>query len=346
MARLPGQILADHTTLRVGGPADAWVTATSGSELRDVVRELDASGTPVLILGGGSNLLVDDAGFRGTVVQVATGGVDLIAEASDDVVIRVAAGECWDDLVAQAVAQGWAGVEALSGIPGLVGATPVQNVGAYGQEVAQVVEVVRALDRVTGHEVDLAADVCGFGYRTSRFKDEPDRWLILGVDLRLPRSSSGRVTYPELARDLGVQIGDAAPLADVRTAVLGLRAGKGMVLDADDHDTWSAGSFFTNPIVPVDVAMALPEECPRYPAEAGVKLSAAWLIARAGIERGFAIDESSRARISMRHTLALTNRGSASAEDVLDLARAVRSRVRDTFGITLEPEVRLVNCSL
>ncbi len=340
------RILAEHTTLRVGGAADSWVIASSDADLCAAVRQCDADGVPVLLLGGGSNLLVADDGFRGRVVQVATQGREVVEEGEDSVTIRLAAGEVWDDVVLWAVGHGWTGVEALSGIPGLVGATPLQNVGAYGQDVAQTVTSVRALDRTTCDVVELSETECGFGYRTSRFKADPDRWVILGVTMRLGTSGTGRIAYPELARELGVAVGDPAPVQATRDAVLRLRGRKAMLLVADDHDTWSAGSFFTNPIVPVDVAMSVPEDCPRYPAESGVKLSAAWLIAHAGIEPGFGLRPDTVARISSRHTLALTNRGGATAEDLLDLARAVRDLVRDMFGITLEPEPRLVNCSL
>lgn len=338
--------LAEHTTLRVGGPADAWVVADSAADLCDAVRRCDTGGVPVLILGGGSNLLVADDGFRGQVVQVATRGREVLDETDGSVTLRLAAGEGWDDVVAFAVDRGWVGIEALSGVPGLVGATPVQNVGAYGQDVAQVIVAVEALDRSTGRVVEIPAEECSFGYRTSRFKADPDRWVILTVTMRLGTSGLGRVAYPELARQLGVAVDDTASVAAVREAVLSLRGRKAMVLDADDPDTWSAGSFFTNPIVAAEVAESLPEECPRYPADSGVKLSAAWLIAHAGIEPGFGVSESARARISSRHTLALTNQGGATAADILELARTVRARVREAFGIDLEPEPRLVSCSL
>lgn len=340
------RVLSAHTTLRVGGAADSWVVAHAEEDLCDAVRECDAAGVPVLLLGGGSNLLVSDDGFRGQVVQVATRGREVLAEADESVTVRLAAGEVWDDVAAWAVTNGWTGIEALSGIPGLVGATPVQNVGAYGQDVAQTIVTVEALDRAAGDVVRLSAAECGFGYRTSRFKEDPDRWAILAVTLRLGTSGSGRLAYPELARELGVAVGDAAPVTAVREAVLALRTRKAMVLDPADHDTWSAGSFFTNPIVPADVAARLPEDCPRYPADSGVKLSAAWLIAGAGIEPGFGLGADAPARVSTRHTLALTNRGSATARDLLELAREVRARVRGRFGIELDPEPTLVGCSL
>ncbi len=335
--------LAQRTTLRVGGAAQDWVTATTEAELVDAVARADSRRTPVLLLGGGSNLLVSDEGFPGIVVEVATRGV-VLDEEPDQVDLRIAAGEPWDDVVALAVRRGWSGVEALSGIPGRVGATPVQNVGAYGQEIASVVREVRALDRTTGRIATMAAPECGFGYRTSRFKAQPDRWVVLEVGLRLGVGGLGIARYGQLADALGVQVGDVAGVHAIRDAVLGLRRGKAMVLDDADHDTWSAGSFFTNPVVD-DGAEQVPVSCPRYPAAGGVKLSAAWLIEHSGVGRGFRLP-GSQAAISTRHTLALTNRGGATAAQVVELARAVRQAVADRFAIVLEPEPRLVGVSL
>jgi UDP-N-acetylmuramate dehydrogenase len=336
--------LSEHTTLRVGGPARDWVVARTEDELVDAVRRLDAGGEPVLLLGGGSNLVVSDAGFAGTVVQVATRGADA-QEADDRVHLTLAAGEPWDDIVSRAVAHGWAGIEALSGIPGLVGATPVQNVGAYGQDVGQVITAVRALDRPTGAVRELSAADCAFGYRTSLFKREPDRWVVLSVTMALADGGRGTVGYAELAATLGVPVAGVADISAIRGAVLALRARKGMVLAEHDHDTWSAGSFFTNPVVTPDVAAGLPDDCPRYPAEAGVKVSAAWLIERAGVGRGYALP-GSHAAISTKHTLALTNRGGATAAEIMELARAVQQQVQQAFGIALVPEPRLVGLSL
>ena len=254
MAELPIRLLSDHTTLRLGGPARDWVRATTEDALVDAVRRADGADEPLLVLGGGSNLVVADEGFDGTVVEVATSGVHADAEDDDPtcggVVVHVAAGESWDDFVATAVERGWVGVEALSGIPGSVGATPIQNVGAYGQEVAQTITRVRVWDRrLNGIRTFAAAD-CGFGYRTSRFKADPSRHVVLDVTFQFRQGELGApVAYAELARTLGVEPGTRAPMADVRRAVLGLRAGKGMVLDPADHDTWSAGSFFTNPVL-------------------------------------------------------------------------------------------------
>jgi UDP-N-acetylmuramate dehydrogenase len=337
--------LAELTTLRVGGPAAEIVEAHDEQSLVEAVRAADASGTPALVVGGGSNLVVSDHGYPGTVVVVRTRGIAVEADTCGGAWVTVAAGEPWDDIVARAVAEDWAGLEALSGIPGSTGATPIQNVGAYGQEVAQTIARVRTLDRATGALRTFTAADCGFGYRTSRFKAEPGRHLVLDVAFQLRLSATSEpVRYAELARALGVEVGDRAPLAEVREAVLALRRGKGMVLDDTDHDTWSVGSFFTNPVLPPDAAAALPADAPRYPAPDGrVKTSAAWLIEHAEVPRGFTVGG---AAVSSKHTLALTNRGSATTADVVALAREVRARVRAAFDVDLEPEANLVGCSL
>lgn len=344
----PTRLLGDHTTLRLGGPAARWVTATTEAELVSAVSAADAAGEPVLVLGGGSNVVVADDGFPGVVVQVATTGIapDVEDDAScGGVMVTVAAGENWDALVAAAVDRGWVGVEALSGIPGAVGATPIQNVGAYGQEVSQTIASVRAWDRTDGRVHTFANADCGFGYRHSRFKAEPGRYVVLDVTFQLAQGTLGApVGYAELAGRLGVEVGERAPLADVRRTVLGLRAGKGMVLDAADHDTWSAGSFFTNPVV--DPA-AVPAGAPGWPQSDGrVKTSAAWLIERAGFSKGYGLDQGAPMRLSSKHTLALTNRGGATTADLLALARALRDGVEAAYGIRLVPEPVLVGCSL
>lgn len=343
--------LAGYTTLRVGGPAERFVRATSTDRVIDAVSECDARGEPVLVLGGGSNLLVADEGFPGTVVRVDTRGLTVEAEdPCGGATIRVAAGEPWDGVVAAAVEHGWAGVEALSGIPGSTGATPMQNVGAYGQEVSETIASVRTWDRQQGRVRTLAAADCEFAYRHSRFKEERyrggPRFVVLEVTFQLRLADlSGPIRYPELARTLGVEVADRAPLARVRDAVLALRRSKGMVLDPDDHDTWSAGSFFTNPLLDADQAARLPEDAPRWTADGGrVKTSAAWLIERAGFGRGYGLPGP--AALSTRHTLALTNRGSARAKDILELARTVRDGVREAFGIELQPEPVLVGLAL
>ncbi|MBE9940304.1 UDP-N-acetylmuramate dehydrogenase [Cellulosimicrobium cellulans] len=385
--------LAELTTLRVGGPADRYVEAHSEAELLEIVRAADEAGEPLLVVGGGSNLLVGDEGFGGVVVRDLRRGITVDAEDScGGASFHAPAGQDWDELVARAVAEEWVGVEALSGIPGTVGAAPVQNIGAYGQDVAGVVSTVRVWDRARSRVRTLALGELAFGYRTSLLKrsmhvdagagsDDDGPWypsprhvvLDVGFQARLG-SLSAPVAYPELARTLGVQVGDRAPSADVRAAVLALRARKGMLLDGvgpdvdpaagPDHDRWSAGSFFTNPVVPAEQADLLPADAPRYPVRTAtptrttgpslgeidptlVKTSAAWLIEHAGFTKGFGVHgPSSLARLSTKHTLALTNRGGASAEDVVELARAVRDGVVEAFGVELVPEPVLVGVAL
>ena len=335
--------LSGLTTLRLGGPARELVRATTEDELLAAVRRADEAGTPVLLVAGGSNLVVADHGFDGTVVHVATRGVTAAGDLCGGAMVTVAAGEPWDPFVERAVGEGWVGVEALSGIPGSVGATPVQNVGAYGQEVADTVASVRCWDRVDRVQRTFAAADCGFGYRTSRFKQDPDRHVVLDVTFQLRLGDlSAPVRYAELARTLGVEVGARAPLAAVREAVLGLRRGKGMVLADGDHDTWSAGSFFTNPFL--EPGTSLPDGAPRWEQPDGtVKTSAAWLIEHAGFTKGYGND---RVSLSTKHTLALTNRGSARTEDLLALAGEVRRGVHDAFGVWLVNEPTLVGCSL
>ncbi len=339
----PAPHLSSYTTLRVGGPARRFVTATTTDAIIDAVSDCDARNEPVLLLSGGSNLLVGDEGFDGTVVRVATRGITVDSgTACAGVSLRVAAGEPWDELVAHAVDHGYVGIEALSGIPGSTGATPVQNVGAYGQEVAETVATVRTWDRQEGRIRTLAAADCEFGYRTSRFKQERfrggPRYVVLEVTFQFRLGDLGApVRYAELASTLGVEIGGRASLAAVREAVLRLRTRKGMVVDDTDPDTWSAGSFFTNPVLTADEAAALPAAAPRWPLPDGrVKTSAAWLIEHAGFTRGHGLPGP--ASLSTKHTLALTNRGTASASDLVALAREVRDGVRTAFGVTLEPE--------
>ena len=340
--------LAPLTTLGLGGPARRLVTVYDEQSVVDVVRAADADGEPLLVLGGGSNVVLPDEGFPGTVVRIAVHG--LCAEASDGrVLLAAAAGEDWDGLVAHCVGEGLAGVEALSGIPGLVGASPVQNIGAYGQEVAQTVVAVRALDRASGKVVDLAPQECEFSYRHSAFKGNPARWVVLGVTFSLtPSELCEPVRYAELARRLGVEVGDRAPLGEVRGAVLELRRGKGMVLDAADPDTHSAGSFFTNPLLTapeLDRLLARTDAAPPTWPDAGgrTKVSAAWLIERAGFGKG-AFDGP--VGISSKHTLALVNRGGATTADLRRVAAAVRDGVREAFGVELVPEPVFVGAPL
>jgi UDP-N-acetylmuramate dehydrogenase len=350
--------LADLTTLRVGGPADSLVEASSEAEFIEAVRTADATQTPLLVLGGGSNLLVSDDGFAGTVVRDDRHDLSV----QDDgmcggVSITMSAGMPWDNVVARAVDEGWVGIEALSGIPGSTGATPVQNVGAYGAEVADWTALVRTWDRHENRVRSLARIECQFGYRDSLLKRTmrglgPDgrtwrptpRYVVLDVTMQMRFGTlSSPIRYAQLAQTLGIEVGQRAPMVDVRAAVLELRASKGMVLDSGDPDTFSAGSFFTNPILSPDAAAGLPGDAPRFPAGAGhpdgyVKTSAAWLIEHAGFGRGFAIGADARASLSTKHTLALTNRGNARADDVVALARAVRDGVREAFGVDLVPE--------
>ena len=343
--------LSALTTLRVGGAADSMVIAETEAELIDAVATADAAGQPVIVLGGGSNVVVADAGLPGTVVVVRTRGIEVTTDACSGAWVRVAAGEPWDDLVARAVAEGWFGLEALSGIPGLTGGTPIQNVGAYGQDVADTIARVTAYDRVTRRLEVLAAGDCGFGYRSSRFKSDPGRHVVVSVEFQLRLGDlSAPVGYAELADRLGVLEGERAPDPQVRSPVVQRRRGKGMERDPADHDTWSVGSFFTNPVVPVD---AVPEGAPAWPVGASgmdaddqglAKTSAAWLVERAGFPRGY--PEGGAARVSTKHTLAITNRGGATASDVIALARTIRDGVRDRFGIQLVPEPVLLGCSL
>jgi UDP-N-acetylmuramate dehydrogenase len=346
--------LADYTTVRLGGPARAFVRAETERELIDAVRTADAAGEPVLILGGGSNLVVSDEGFDGTVVQVATRGV---SRDGGPGVLTVAAGEDWDAVVARSVAEGLAGLECLSGIPGLAGATPIQNVGAYGQEVAETITAVRTYDRVTGQISIFPNERCGFGYRTSVFKrDDARRHVVLSVTFRLAvQSVSAPVRYAELAAALGVEIGERVANPMVRSAVMNLRRGKGMVIDAADPDTRSAGSFFVNPVLDgaalAAVEAAARARCgtgtrvPRFDAGDGlVKVPAAWLIERAGFGKGYSLGNG--ARISSKHTLALVNQGGASAADLITLAREIRDGVRQRFGVELVPEPVLVGAEL
>ncbi|MEJ7634535.1 UDP-N-acetylmuramate dehydrogenase [Aeromicrobium sp.] len=337
--------LAELTTLRLGGPARSVIDATSEEQLLAAVRVADEAGDPMLLVAGGSNLVVADDGFDGTVIRVLTRGMTVSSDACSGAMVTVAAGEPWDGVVARAVEEGWVGVEALSGIPGSTGATPIQNVGAYGQEVAQTIATVRAYDRFEGKVRTIHAVDCGFGYRHSRFKAEPQRWLVLSVAYQFRLGDLGApVAYAELARALGIEIGQRAPSAEVREAVLALRRGKGMVLDPADHDTWSAGSFFTNPLLTADQADVLPAGAPRFTQPDGtVKTSAAWLIDHAGFAKGHGSDHAS---LSTKHVLALTNRGGASTSELLGLAREIRDGVRTTYGITLVNEPVLVGCVL
>ncbi len=344
--------LSELTTLRLGGPPARLVEIDSDSALLELVRGADAAGEPLLLLAGGSNVVAADAGVDATVARVMTRGVEGLHMADGRVRLNVAAGEDWDALVAACVADGLAGIEALSGIPGSVGATPIQNVGAYGQEVADVLVSVRAMDRVSGELHDLETEECLFDYRTSVFKRDPGRWLVLGVSLALePTGMSEPIRYAELAARLGVDLGTRAPVAEVREAVLALRRGKGMVLDPGDPDTVSAGSFFTNPILRARDFEAFAQRAaerlgadgrpPGWAVEPrSVKTSAAWLIERAGFRRGYGNPDG--IAISSKHTLALTNRGAGTTAELVALAREIAAGVEDAFGVSLVPEPAFV----
>ena len=326
--------LAPLTTLRLGGPARTLLEARTDDEVVEAARTAD------LILAGGSNVVIADEGVPGTVARIVTRGVE-----RDGARLTVAAGEEWDPLVAMCVDEGLQGFECLSGIPGSVGATPIQNVGAYGQEVAETVESVRAFDRQTGRVEDMTPADCGFVYRGSVFKYH-DRRVVLSVTFRMREAAeSGPLRYAELARTLDVPLGGSVPLADVREAVLTLRRGKGMVIDPADPDSVSAGSFFTNPILEPGAYDALRDHAaplvpPAWPeADGRIKTSAAWLIERAGFERGYG---KGRVGISTKHTLALVNRGGATTAELMALAREIAAGVRERFGIGLHPEPVLV----
>jgi UDP-N-acetylmuramate dehydrogenase len=351
-------MLSDLTTAAVGGPAGTYVEARTETEIIEAVRAADAAGDQLLIIGGGSNLLISDDGFPGTVLKIASEGFAVSAEDScGGVSVVVQAGHNWDAVVKHAVLHAWSGIEALSGIPGATGATPVQNVGAYGADVSQTIAAVRTWDRERNAVKTFTNSELKFGYRDSILKqttvDGSPRYVVLTVEFQLPLGRmSAPIRYAELARVLGVEQGQRAYSNDVRREVLRLRASKGMVLDPADRDTYSTGSFFTNPIVPSSVADGLPEDAPRYPggSDGLIKLSAAWLIDQAGFGKGFGLEEGSvsggRASLSTKHTLAITNRGSASAADMVAIAREVRAGVVGRFGIELHPEPLLIGLTL
>jgi UDP-N-acetylmuramate dehydrogenase len=361
-----GVPIAPLTTMRVGGPVARLVTVESTYDLVDAVREVDDADEPLLVVGGGSNVVMSDEGFPGTVVHVRTEGVRVeSADLCGGANVRVEAGTSWDDLVARAVTEGWAGVEALSGIPGSTGATPVQNVGAYGQEVAQTITQVRVWDRVDQQVRTFTNLDCGFTYRHSLFKGTQyrgtGRYVVLEVVFQLEIADLSRpIGYADLARQLGVEVGERVPLGDTREAVLEQRRLRGMVLDPADHDTWSCGSFFTNPVLTVGEFADLESRAhtvlgpdaspPRFADPHGnVKTSAAWLIDKAGFAKGYALPGASGpapAALSTKHTLAVTNRGSASASDIVELARHIRDGVERSFGVRLVNEPVLVGLEL
>lgn len=337
--------LAQYTSLRVGGPAQKFIHATTEQELIEAVKNSDKSGEPVLIIGGGSNVLIGDQGFNGTVIRVETKGNSYQFDACSGGMITVNSGENWDEFVQWIISKGFADVETLSGIPGTVGGAPIQNIGAYGHEVCEVIARVRTWDRKINAIKTFTNQDCEFGYRTSRFKREKDRYVVLDVTFQLRKGEmSLPIKYQELANYLGVQLGDRVLVEDVRRAVLALRAAKGMVLSESDPDSWSAGSFFVNPILSAELAAKLPSDAPRWQqADGRVKTSAAWLMEKSGVRKG---EEHEGARVSTKHVLALVNSGNAKASDIAELAKSARAQVKKVFGITLEPEVHFVGLSL
>ncbi|TFD50091.1 UDP-N-acetylmuramate dehydrogenase [Cryobacterium sp. Hh11] len=381
--------LSTLTTFRVGGPPAARVAPVTEQDLINETLVVWGMDENWLLLGGGSNTVVADDGFDGIVIHVVTRGIQVLDDSSeadaagagpaDRVRLRVQAGEPWDELVAYAVQHGWAGIEALSGIPGSCGAAPVQNIGAYGQEISDSLVAIDFLSYETGEVERLERAELGLGYRTSVLK-QGLRGVVLAIELELHDTAAEAsvlgstlgqpLKYAQLAGALGVQLGDRVPLQTVRDTVLALRAGKGMVLDPSDPDTYSAGSFFTNPIVTEAFARSLPATAPQWPMTTElpdrvipieeylgvgpipgaepvrlVKLSAAWLIEQSGVSRGFRLP-GSKAAVSSKHTLALTNTGGATAEEVAQLARYVLGRVQAEFGVNLQPEPVLVGLTL
>lgn len=338
--------LAGHTTLRLGGPARRLLRAGTAAEVIDAVRVADVEHEPLLVLGGGSNVVVADAGFDGTALLLEPTGRRLDRLDGETVLLTAEAGEDWDDVVAGCVADGLGGLECLSGIPGRLGATPVQNVGAYGVEISDLLVDVDLYDRAAASVRRVPAAGLGLGYRTSMLKHTNAAVVLRARFTLCPDGRSAPLRYPELAATLGVPVGARVPAQRAREAVLALRRAKGMVLDPADHDTWSVGSFFTNPVLSdADVTPAL-DGVARWAARPGyTKLSAAALIERAGFSRGHP-GPGGRVALSGKHTLALTNRGPGTTEDLLTLARWVREAVRAVFDVVLEPEPVLVGCFL
>lgn len=335
--------LNKYTSLRVGGPAKKIVNVSTEEQIIAAIEE--AGDSPILVIGGGSNVLVADTGFEGTVIHIANNQAKSEVDACSGATLTIGAGEDWDTFVATTIARGFAGLETLSGIPGTVGAAPIQNIGAYGHEVSEFITRVRTYDREKKAIKTFTNAECEFEYRNSLFKKNPGRYIVLSVQFQIRRGEvSTPITYAELAKKLGIAVGEKAPVVDTRKAVMELRAAKGMLLNPDDKDSWSAGSFFTNPIVSSEIASALPEGAPKWPMSDGrVKTSAAWLIENSGITKGHA---HGGAQVSTKHVLALTNSGSATAAEICELAREVRASVEAKFGITLEPEVNLVGITL
>ena len=335
--------LSKYTSLRVGGPAAKIVQVATEAEIIAAIEE--AGDTPILIMGGGTNVLIADKGFDGTVIRISNNSVQSEVDACSGATLTIGAGEDWDTFVQTTIDRGFAGLETLSGIPGTVGAAPIQNIGAYGHEVAEFITRVRTYDRKIKEICTFTNSQCEFTYRNSYFKAHPGRYVVLDVQFQIRIGEmSDPITYLELAKKLGIEPGDKAPVVATRAAVLELRASKGMLLSPEDHDSWSAGSFFTNPIISQQAADALPNAAPKWPLNDGrVKISAAWLIENAGMHKG---DEVGGARISTKHVLALTNSGDATAADIAELAKRARVHLKEIFGITLEAEVNLIGIEI
>ncbi|MFM8627320.1 MAG: UDP-N-acetylmuramate dehydrogenase [Candidatus Nanopelagicus sp.] len=339
------EALSNFTTLKVGGPAQKILHAQTEDELIEFVKTADQAGEKLLILGGGSNLLISDAGFAGTVIKVESSGSSLDYDPCSGGMIEVSAGEEWDKFVALTIEKGFADLESLSGIPGTVGGAPIQNIGAYGHEVSETIARVRAYDRKKGEITTFTNEQCKFSYRNSIFKAESGRYVILSVSFQLRKGEQSLpITYVELANYLSVNVGDRSSVVEVRKAVLQLRGRKGMLIDTGDADSNSAGSFFVNPILSKEIADKLPPEAPRWVQPDGrVKTSAAWLMEHAGVNKG---EKLAGAQISSKHVLALTNSGDATAGDIVKLAKMAREKVFEKFGIKLEAEVQLVGVDL
>ena len=335
--------LSKYTSFRVGGPAQKIVQVSTEAEIIAAIEE--AGDSPVLIMGGGTNVLIADKGFDGTVIRISNNSVQSEVDACSGATLTIGAGEDWDTFVQTSIDRGFAGLETLSGIPGTVGAAPIQNIGAYGHEVAEFITRVRTYDRQEKAVKTFTNAQCEFRYRNSHFKAHPGRYVVLDVQFQIRMGEmSDPITYVELAKKLGIDPGDKATVKETRAAVLELRASKGMLLSPDDHDSWSAGSFFTNPIVTQQQADTLPNAAPKWPLNDGrVKISAAWLIENSGTHKG---DEVGGARISTKHVLALSNSGNATAADIAELAKRARNQVKEVFGITLEAEVNLVGVEI
>ena len=335
--------LSKYTSLRVGGPAKKIIHVSSEKEIIDAIEQ--SEGSPILILGGGTNVLIADSGFDGTVIHISNDSIQSEMDACSGATLTIGAGQDWDRLVQISIERGLAGLETLSGIPGTVGAAPIQNIGAYGHEVSEFITRVRTYDREEKQVKTFTHSQCEFSYRSSHFKQHPGRYVILDVAFQLRQGQfSDPITYVELSKKLGIQPGEKADVIATRNAVLELRSSKGMLISNEDPDSWSAGSFFTNPIISQQMADALPNAAPKWPLNDGrVKISAAWLIENSGIHKGDAIGG---AKVSTKHVLALTNSGTATAADIAALAKKARDQVKEKFGITLVAEVNLIGVEI